>query len=35
MPGRDHGDEDLVEGIAQELDWTRQRFIEHGAEVVA
>ena len=35
MPGREHGEEDLVEGIARELDWTRQRFLEHGAEVVA
>src|SRR5690606_38382040 len=35
MPGTDAGEEDLVEGIARELDWTRQRFLDHGATVVA
>jgi hypothetical protein len=28
------GDEDLVEGLANELEWTRDRLVALGAEVI-
>jgi sugar phosphate isomerase/epimerase len=35
MPGRENGDGDLVEGLANELAWTRDRLVALGAEAVA
>jgi sugar phosphate isomerase/epimerase len=34
LPGEPPRDDDLVEGIARELSWTRDRLVELGAEVV-
>jgi sugar phosphate isomerase/epimerase len=35
MPGHANGDGDLVEGLANELAWTRDRLVALGAEAVA